>query len=75
MVDFTTLQQSVDCNEKVEVEIVESRIFYLDIKQIGKKTRKAKSLADIVENFRPTLPSLLKVPKWNNLIYLHLLFD
>lgn len=67
IVDFTTLQQSADRGEKVQVEIVESIKFYLDIKQIGTKKRKAKSLADVVENFKPTLPSLLKIPNWNNL--------
>jgi hypothetical protein len=40
IVDFTTLQQSVDQGEKVQIEIVE----------IASK-RKAKSLADIVKNF------------------------
>jgi hypothetical protein len=24
-------------------------------------------LADVIQNFKPTLPSLLKVPNWNNL--------
>jgi len=37
IIDFTTLQQSVDQGEKVEVYI---------------KSRKAKSLADIVKNFK-----------------------
>ena len=40
IVDFTTLQQSVDRGEKVEIEIV------------GTTTRKAKSLADVVQNFK-----------------------
>jgi hypothetical protein len=62
IVDFTTLQQSVDRGEKVEVKIVELRKFYLDIRKIGSKTRPAKSLADVIQNFKPTLPSLLKVP-------------
>jgi len=62
IVDFTTLQQSADRGEKVEIEIVESRKFYLDIKQVDTKTRKAKSLADVIQSFKPTLPSLLKVP-------------
>ena len=44
IVDFTTLQHSVDRGEKVEIEIVE----------IGSK-RKAKSLNDVVQHFKPTL--------------------
>ena len=58
IVDFSTLQQSVDCGDKVEVEIVESRTFYEDINQIDSKTRQAKSLADVIQNFKPTLPTL-----------------
>ena len=57
-IDFTTLQQSVDQGGKVEVEIVESRTFYEDINQIGKKARQAKSLADIIQNFKLALPTL-----------------
>ena len=45
IVDFTTLQQSADRGDKVKVEIVES------IKS-GRRIRKAKSLADVVQNFK-----------------------
>jgi len=42
IIDFTTLEQSADRGEKVEIEIVE----------FGTKRRKAKSLDDIVKNFK-----------------------
>ena len=44
IVDFTTLQQSVDHGDKVEVEIV--------IESIDRRIRKTRSLADVVQNFK-----------------------
>ena len=66
IVDFSTLQQSVDCGDKVQVKIVESTTFYENIYHNGTflkfdKKRQAKSLADIMQNFKPTLPAILEV--------------